>query len=276
MAELAETRIAFIGGGIMAEAFMHGMLNKGLTAAQHIIVSDPVEERRAHLAETLNVQVTASNLEAILQAQVVLLAVKPQVLGHILDELAGKMPLDGLLLSFVAGARIGTIRRAFNVPALVRIMPNTPGQVGEGISVWTATPETTPEQRQQAREIIATLGEEVYVENEDYLDMATALSGSGPAYVFLFIEALIDAGVQMGFARPIAEKLVLQTVRGSAIFAQKTKLHPAVLRNMVTSPGGTTAEGLYQLEQGGLRATLARAVAASFQKAQALGSLNKK
>jgi pyrroline-5-carboxylate reductase len=260
----------------MAEAFMRGMLKKGLTSAQAITVSDPAQERRAHLAEALGVQVTASNAEAIAQAQIVLLAVKPQVLGQVLDELTCQLRPDSLVLSFVAGARIGTIRKALDVPAVVRIMPNTPGQVGEGISVWAATPETTPQQRQQARAIVAALGEEVYVEREEYLDMATALSGSGPAYVFLFMEALIDAGVQMGFARPIAEKLVLQTVRGSAIFAQETKLHPAILRNMVTSPGGTTAEGLYQLEQGGLRATLARAVAASYQKAQALGSLEKK
>ena len=145
------------------------------------------------------------------------------------------------------------------------------GQIGEGISVWTAAREVSQEQREQARAILSALGQEVYVEDEGYLDMATALSASGPAYVFLFIEALIDAGVQMGFPRRVAQKLVLQTVRGSAVFAQETGLHPAILRNMVTSPGGTTAEALYQLEKGGLRATVSRAVWAAYQKARHLG-----
>ena len=152
-------------------------------------------------------------------------------------------------------------------------MPNTPGQIGEGIAVWMATAETTEAQRAQARAIVGALGEEIYVEKEHYLDMATALSGSGPAYVFLFIEALTDAGVRMGFSRPVAEKLALQTVRGSAIYAQETGLHPAVLRNRVTSPGGTTAEALYQLEKGGFRALISQAVWAAYQKSKLLGDV---
>ena len=174
-------------------------------------------------------------------------------------------------MSIIAGARIATLRQGLGAEAIVRIMPNTPGQVGEGIAVWTATPEASDEGLSLARAIIGALGEEIYVEDEDYLDMATAMSGSGPAYVFLFIEAMTDAGVHMGLSRPIAEKLALQTVKGSAAYAQQRGLHPAVLRNMVTSPGGTTAEALYEFERGGLRATVERAILAAYRRAQVLG-----
>jgi pyrroline-5-carboxylate reductase len=268
---LAQQRLALIGGGVMAEAIIRGLLNQGLAAPQQLLVSEPIAQRREQLAHTLGVGVTASNGEAVAGAQIVLFAVKPQVLSQVLGELAGRVPSEALVLSIVAGAPMAAFRQALGDLAMVRIMPNTPAQVGEGISVWTATPQVSERQRQQARAIIGALGEEVYVEEEKYLDMATALSGSGPGYVFLFIEALIDAGVRLGFARPVAEKLVLQTVRGSAILAQRTGQHPAVLRNMVTSPGGTTAEGLVQLEEGGLRAAVARAVWASYERALALG-----
>lgn len=267
---LEQTRLAVIGGGVMAEAIIRGLLNKHLAGPQQIIASDPIAQRREQLG-VLGIGVTASNLEALRGAQIAIIAIKPQVLPKVLSEIVGQIAPATLVLSIVAGAPIVTFHQVLGDLPLVRIMPNTPAQVGEGISVWTATPQVTAGQRQQAQAIIGALGEELYVEEEKYLDMATALSGSGPGYVFLFIEALIDAGVRLGFARPVAEKLVLQTVRGSAILAQRTGHHPAVLRNMVTSPGGTTAEGLLQLEEGGLRATVARAVWASFEKAQALG-----
>jgi pyrroline-5-carboxylate reductase len=266
--------IAFVGGGVMAEAIIKGILAAQLYEPQQVLVGEPVPARRDHLAETLGVRVEASNVSVVQGAPVVALAVKPQALGRVLSELGGKMGPEVLLLSIVAGAKIDRIRKALGVQAMVRIMPNTPAQVGEGVSAWTATAETSLEQRDLARQIMRCLGEEVWVEDEDHIDMATALSGSGPAYVFLFLEALIDVGVQMGFSRPVAEKLALQTVKGSAVFAQRSGIHPAVLRSMVTSPGGTTAEGLYHLEQGALRATIAQAVLAAYRKAQYLGSLS--
>ncbi len=274
MSAFADTCIAFVGGGVMGEAVIRGLLAKQLAPACMIVVSDPVEDRRVHLCTELGVRATESNTQAASEAQIVVLAVKPQMLAQVLAELAGRVAAETLVLTLVAGARIEKLRQALGTPAIVRLMPNTPGQIGEGISVWTATPETSSEQRERAREIIAALGEEVYVEDEEHLDMATALSGSGPAYVFLFLEALIDVGVHMGFTRPVAQKLALQTVRGSAIYAQKMGLHPAILRNMVTSPGGTTAEGLCQLEEGNLRATIARAVWAAYRRAQSLGGLS--
>ena len=150
-------------------------------------------------------------------------------------------------------------------------MPNTPAQIGEGITVWTATHETSAAQRDLARQILEALGEEIFVEDESYLDMATALSGNGPAYVFLFTEALIDAGVHMGFPRRIAEDLVLQTLKGSADFYQRAQQHPAALRNQVTSPGGTSAEALYYLEKAGFRSAISRAVWAAYQRSLELG-----
>jgi pyrroline-5-carboxylate reductase len=274
MAAFEGVSIGFIGGGIMAEAVIRGLLRQGLVPPERVMASDPLEARRTHLATALGIRTTASNAEALTAGQIVLLAVKPQVLRGVLTELGGQTAADRLVLSIVAGAKIQAIRRHLGAQAIVRIMPNTPGQVGEGISVWTATPEVTPEQREQARAIVAALGTEIYVDSEHYLDMATALSGSGPAYVLLIIEALIDAGVQMGFARPVAEKLALQTVRGTAIYAQQTGQHPAVLRNLVTSPGGTTAVALHVLEKGGLRALLTDAVLACYERAKYLGSLS--
>lgn len=273
MGALGDVSITFVGGGTMAEALIRGLLSKGLATGSQITVSDPLQERRTHLSEQLGIRTCCSNVEAVAGAEIVVLAIKPQALGEVLEELADQIDSSALLLTIVAGAKIDTIRSALGTGAIVRIMPNTPGQIGEGISVWTATGQVSPPQMEQAREIVRALGEQVHVEDEEYLDMATALSGSGPAYVFYFAEALIDAGVHLGFSRAVARKLVLQTVRGSAAFAQKTGLHPAVLRNMVTSPGGTTAAGLYQLDKGGLRAAVSRAVWAAYQKARYLGGL---
>ena len=265
-------RIAFVGGGAMAEAFIGGLLAQGLAAPGDVVAGEPVPTRRQYLTERLGIRAVATNAEAVAGAGVVVLAVKPQVIAKVLDDLAAiPLPSEALLISFVTGTRIAALRAALGERPVVRLMPNTPAQIGEGVSVWTATADCSSDQREHARALIGALGEEVYVDDEAYLDMATALSGSGPGYVFLFIEALIDAGVRIGLARPIAEKLVLQTVKGSALYVQRSGQHPAALRNAVTSPGGTTAEGLHQLESGGLRAAVENAVAAAYQRARQLG-----
>lgn len=162
---------------------------------------------------------------------------------------------------------------ALGTAAVVRVMPNTPAQIGQGASLWTATPETSEAQRAQAGELVAALGVGVYSDTEGHVDMATALSGSGPAYLFLFIEALTDAGVQMGLARDVSATLASQTVLGSAVYAQESGEHPAILRNRVTSPGGTTAAALHELERGGFRALIAQAVIAAYQRALDLGDV---
>jgi pyrroline-5-carboxylate reductase len=274
MSKLNEVTLSFIGSGVMAEAMISGILNEGLTAPDHMIASDPRQERGAELASRYGVKTTTANREAAKAAHIVLLSVKPQVLPAVLQELQGAVKPEGLVLSIVAGARIGVMAAGLDHQAIVRAMPNTPAQIGEGMSVWTATAAVSEEQRQQAQSILRALGEEIYLEDEEYLDMATALSGTGPAYVFLFMEAMIDAGVHLGFSRRIAQQLVLQTVRGSVDFARQSVAHPAELRNMVTSPGGTSAEALYQLEKGGFRTVLSRAIWAAYQKSQYLGGLS--
>jgi pyrroline-5-carboxylate reductase len=189
-------------------------------------------------------------------------------------ELHGRILTDALVLSIIAGARIVALQRGLGHRAIARAMPNTPAQIGQGITVWTTTSEVSEPQREQAQVILSALGEEIWMEDEGYLDMATALSGTGPAYVFMFMEALIDAGVHMGVSRDVATRLVLQTMQGSVALARATGRHPTELRNAVTSPGGTTAEALYQLEKGGIRTVISKAIWAAYQKSKYLGGLS--
>jgi pyrroline-5-carboxylate reductase len=237
--------IAFIGSGVMAEAMIKGLLREALVTPAHIVASGPRPGRGQELFDRYGVCTTTDNAEAAQGAEVVVLSVKPQVLCRVLENLVGHVSSEALVLSIVAGAAMSTIGRMLRVPAVVRVMPNTPAQIGLGISVWTATEATTEEQSEQALSILRALGEEVYVDDERYLDMATALSGTGPAYVFLLMEAMVDAGVHLGFSRHVSERLVIETLRGSVEYARKSPKHLAALRNQVTSPGGTSAEALY-------------------------------
>jgi pyrroline-5-carboxylate reductase len=273
---LNNTTLAFIGSGTMAEAMIKGILNKGLTDPRRITASGPRPERGWELEKRYGVKGTTDNKEAAQAGDIVVLSIKPQVLPLVLDELHGLIRPHQLIFSIVAGARIETTAQGLQHPSIVRVMPNTPAQIGEGMSVWTATREVTEEQRAQARAILQALGKEIYVEDEDALDMATALSGTGPTYVFLTMEALVDAGVHLGFSRRVARKLVIQTVLGSALFARESGRHLAELRNMVTSPGGTSAEAIYQLEKGALRTIISKGVWAAYQKSRLLGEMSSK
>lgn len=264
-------KLGFIGGGVMAEAILAGVLRDNVASPIDITASDVIEARRSYLRTTYKVNTTADNLEAVRDADIAILAVKPQNLAEVAAGLRGKVGPKQAVLSIIAGAAIQTLARGLGHDVIVRAMPNTPGQIGAGITVWTATPSVGAEQRKAAGRILAALGHEVAVPDEKLIDMATALSASGPAYVFLFIESLIDAGVYMGMSRDLATKLAVQTVLGSATMAAQTGKHPAQLRDMVTSPGGTTAEALLTLEEGGFRATVVNAVVAAYEKAQELG-----
>ena len=267
---MLKKKIAFIGPGVMAEAMIAGLLRKQLAKPENIIAAGPREERGSELQKKYGIKTTVDNASAVSHADVVVLSVKPQRLSEVMKGLKG-IRSDALVVSIIAGANIKKISTGLKHKAVVRSMPNTPGQIGEGITVWTCSKEVTDEQQEMARALLGALGEEVFVEDESYLDMATALSGSGPAYVFLFTEALIDAGVHMGFPRRIAEQLVLQTIKGSASFYQQAARHPATLRNQVTSPGGTSAEALYYLEKAGFRTAISRAVWAAYQRSLELG-----
>jgi pyrroline-5-carboxylate reductase len=267
---MLKQKITFIGPGVMAEAMIAGLLRKKLAGPGDITASGPRTERIVELHDRHGIKTTTDNSAAVADADVVVLSVKPQRLSEVMKNLKG-VRSDALILSIIAGASLKKLGEGLKHKAVVRSMPNTPGQIGEGVTVWTASRETTVKQRETARSILGALGEELFVEDEGYLDMATALSGTGPAYVFLFTEALIDAGVHMGLPRRIAEQLVLQTIKGSAAFYEQAGRHPATLRNQVTSPGGTSAEALYYLEKAGFRTAISRAVWAAYQRSLELG-----
>ncbi len=256
----------------MGEAIIVGLIKSGVAQAGQIVASDPVEARRRLLAERHGVATTASNAEAVRGANIVILAVKPQMMGAALGEFRAALAPETLVISIAAGTPIATIREGLNPDQpMVRVMPNTPAAVGMGMSVWTKTDNVSAQQAEWTMDILKAIGEEVAVPNEHYIDMGTAVNGSGPGFVFLFIEAMIDAAVQLGIARTTAEKLVIQTVRGSAEMAAQSGTHPAILKNQVTSPGGTTAAGLHALEAGAFRATVADAVRAAYERSVALG-----
>lgn len=263
--------ITLIGSGVMGEALVGGILNNNLTSPELVRAADPLVDRGEALQRAFGVQPYTDNAAAVKNADIVILSVKPQRLDKVLAGLRGKIEPEALVLSIVAGASIETIAGGLNHPAVVRSMPNTPAQIGEGITIWTASEKITEGQKETARALLAALGQDIYVEEESYLDMATALSGTGPAYVFLFMEAMIDAGVHLGFPRRIAEQLVVQTVRGSVDYYSRNSAHPAHLRNQVTSPGGTSAAALYYLEKAGFRTAISRAVWAAFERSQDLG-----
>jgi pyrroline-5-carboxylate reductase len=263
--------LALIGSGTMGEAIIHALLGTGKVTPEQIVASDPLVERQEELRARHQVRLAADNAAAVSAADIVVLSVKPQVLPSVLSELCGHIPPDALVFSIVAGMPIATISAGLGHAAVVRTMPNTPAQIGEGMTVWTASSAVTETQHAQAQAILQSMGLEMYVTHEDALDMATAVSGTGPTYVFMLMEALVDAAVHLGFSRREARALVAQTVLGSVKFAQQSDLHLAQLRNMVTSPGGTSAEAIYQMEKGGLRTVLSKAVWAAYQKSRLLG-----
>ncbi len=263
--------VAFIGAGVMGEAMIKGLLHQQLLAPDNITASDPRAEHLDALRQRYGIHTTTDNVAAAEAGDALVLSVKPQVMGKVLSELSGHVDSISLIVSIVAGVESRTISESLRNGRVVRSMPNTPGQIGRGITVWTAAPQVADIQRQQAEMLLGALGDQIYANDESFLDMATALSGSGPAYVFMFMEALIDAGVHMGFARRDAEKLVTQTLLGSVQYAQQSGLHPAQLRNQVTSPGGTTAAALHEMEKGGLRTVLSEGVWAAYRRSQALG-----
>src|SRR6476661_311679 len=285
---LRDARLAFIGCGVMAEAIIAGLLRNELVTAEQIVGSHPRVNRREELCTKYATRMFESNREAALAAHpdetstgaahpgsLVILAVKPQRLNKVLQELKGAIHPNQLVVSIVAGARCEAIAGQLLQPAVVRAMPNTPAQIGQGMTAWTATAEVSEKQEREVGTLLEALGKALRVENERQIDMATALSATGPTYVFLMMEALVDAGVHMGFSRHVAQDLVQQMMLGSVLFAKESQKHPAELRNMVTSPGGTSAEAIYQMEKGSLRTVLSKAVWAAYQRAEALGGKKK-
>jgi len=262
-------KVAFMGGGVMGEAMISGVLSNGLARPQDVAACDVLAQRRDHLTSTYGIKAVDRPAPALKGAQIVVLAVKPQEFPAAARALSLKP--GQTVMSIMAGVPVQAIRAALKHDAIVRAIPNTPAQIGEGMTVWTATDAVPDAGRELVRSILAVLGHELYVDDEKYVDMATAVSSSGPAYVFLVMEALIDGAVHIGLRRELAQRMVIQTILGSARYAQATGKHPADLRNQVTSPAGTTTEGLLALEKAGLRRAFMEAVRAAYEKAQRLG-----
>jgi pyrroline-5-carboxylate reductase len=271
MAVLAGRAIATVGSGVMAEGMIAGLLRGELVAPEQIIASHPRSERRDHLRTEYGIRVVADNREAIESADVILLGIKPQMLGRVGPEIGPFLHRGQLLLSVLAGATTTALIATLGHDQVIRAMPNTPARLGKGVTVWYATPATTEDQRAQAAALLAALGTQIEVDDEKMVAMATAVSGTGPTYVFLVMEALIDAAVHLGFPRHVAHDLVVETLEGSTLFAKQSAMHPAELRNMVTSPGGTSAAALHELESGRLRTVLSEAVWAAFRRTVELG-----
>lgn len=264
-------KIAFIGGGNMGEAILAAVLGKKLSAPADISVSDVSEPRRQYLKKQYGVAVTESNKEAVDGKDIVVLAVKPQNLPEVLADLRGCIEASQLVLSIVAGIKIDTISRGLAHDRIIRTMPNTPAQIGIGFTGWAATPAVTREQRERSKSILRAMGKEIYFDNEEYLDMVTAVSGSGPAYVFLFAECFIDAAVKIGLSSEQAQEMVLQTISGAAELMQKSGKSPAELRRNVASKGGTTERALNVFEEAGLSRIISNAVKAAYERAKELG-----
>jgi pyrroline-5-carboxylate reductase len=263
-------KIAFIGGGRMAEAMIGGLLSGEVCSAESIWAADPAAERRDHLKSQFGIRVGPTNREAVVWADVVVLAVKPQMLPAVLSEL-GPTLAHALVISIVAGVMIRTIEeQTGSVTRVVRAMPNTPALIREGMTALAPGAGVSNEDVRLVRTMFEAVGLVVLVE-ERMMDAVTGLSGSGPAYIFQAIEALADGGVMMGLPRQTAELLAVQTVLGSARLVLESGMHPAQLKDRVASPGGTTIAGLHQLEQGGFRAALMAAVEAATIRSKELG-----
>ncbi len=271
MSPLSKATIATVGSGVMAEAMIAGILRGRLVAPGQVVASHPRAERREALTREHGIRTVSSNVEAVKDADVVLLGIKPQMLGRVGREIGPHLRRDQLVLSVMAGATTTAMIGILGHDQVVRSMPNTPARIGKGMTVWYATPACTKIQRSQAAALLGALGAQLEVDDEKMVAMATAVSGTGPTYVFLVMEALIDAAVHLGFPRHIAHDLVIETLEGSTLFAKQSGMHPAELRNMVTSPGGTSAAALHELEGGRLRTVLSEAVWAAFRRTVELG-----
>lgn len=276
---LENSAFSFIGCGVMGESMIAGLLGKGGLRPEQISASHPREARRLELTEKYGIETFRDNAEAVRSTAgrenaVAVISVKPQRIAHVLKDLSGAVASEQLVVSIVAGAKIDTLAEALNTRKVVRAMPNTPSQIGAGVTAWTCTEDVGEGERALVRAFLNAFGKDVFVETENMIDMATALSATGPTYVFMVMEALTDAGVHLGFSRDVAKELVQEMMLGSVKFAIESHKHPAELRNMVTSPGGTSADAIYQMEKGTLRTVLSKAVYAAYTRAAALGKKN--
>ncbi len=265
-------RIGFIGIGNMGEALLRGILDSGLSSPKNILASDINREKLDSLSKELGFTAIDSNCELVKASDIILFALKPDIISKVLSEVSSELCQPKWCISIAAGVNISMIEEKLSEgTAVVRVMPNTPAMVREGMSAISLGRYANEEHLNKTKQIFQAVGKVIVVQ-EKHMDIVTALSGSGPAFIFLIIEALIDAGVQLGLSRSDASVMAIQTVLGSSKMLFDTQEHPAVLKNKVTSPGGTTAVGLYELEKCGLRASIINAVSAAALRAKQISS----
>ena len=268
---MTDRTIGFIGAGLMAEALADGIIHSGVVSAEDVYASDPDEERREVFQQKIGDHVYEDNRKVARHADVLVLAVKPQVLPRVAQHISEKVEDAHLVVSIAPGIKLASLERWLDTDRLIRVMPNTPALVGEGASGFAAGRGTTESDIETVEAILGAVGRCVKVK-EELMDAVTGLSGSGPAFLFIALEAMADAGVEAGLSREQAMELAAQTMRGAATLAQETDMHPAELKDAVTTPGGTTAAGLHALETAGLRAAFMNSVQAAVEKGRSLGS----
>jgi pyrroline-5-carboxylate reductase len=271
MTARSRMRVGIVGAGVMAEAMIAGLLSDRAIGPDQLTASHPRRDRREALAHEHGIRVVARNADAAAEADIVVVAVKPQMLTAVMGDLGPALEESQVVLSIVAGATLHALTAGLGHAAVVRAMPNTPAQIRRGMAVWAASAACSAAQRDLARAVLRALGDERQVADETFVAMATALSGTGPTYLFAVMEALIDAGVHMGFPRELAHDLVVATLVGSSEFAARSDLHPAQLKNAVTSPGGTSAAAIYEMEKGRIRTVFSDAVWAAYRRTLELG-----
>jgi pyrroline-5-carboxylate reductase len=259
---MSKTRIAFIGAGNMAASLIGGLRAKGLDATQ-IRASDPGEETRARVSAEHGIETFADNAQAIAGADVIVLAVKPQAMKTVCEAIRPSLKPEQLVVSIAAGITCASMNNWLGAQPIVRCMPNTPALLRQGVSGLFATPQVSAEQRQQAQELLSAVGIALWLEQEQQLDAVTAVSGSGPAYFFLLIEAMTAAGVKLGLPADIAAQLTLQTALGAAHMAVSSDVDEAELRRRVTSPAGTTEAAIKSFQAGGFEALVEKALGAA-------------
>jgi len=264
-------RTAFIGAGNMARAILKALLENRIACPGDVTISDVNPANLEVAGRQSGVRTTAANLECINGADIIILAVKPQNLDSVGSELKSKIMPGQMVVSILAGTCIGRLTECLGTAEIIRAMPNTPAQIGCGMTVWTAASALDSSRKQDARTILSAMGEAIYVEDEKYIDMATAISGSGPAYFFLFMQSLVEAGIELGFDEKTARTLVLQTGLGSVEYALQSGANLADLRLQVTSPGGTTAQAVKVFETAGFKETVKQAVASAYHRAREMG-----
>ncbi|MEX2426318.1 MAG: pyrroline-5-carboxylate reductase [Thermomicrobiaceae bacterium] len=272
---LSGKNLSFLGCGVMAEAIISILLEQNMITREQVRGGEPIDARRAELESRLEIDISHDNLHAIENSDIILLTIKPQTLETVMRQLAGRLKPHQVVVSIIPGVTIERLSDGFQHDRIVRSMPNTPSQIGSGVTAWIPSSSVDEDSREAVSTILSTMGTAVQLDSESAIDMATAISGSGPAYVFMMLEAMIDAGVHLGFPRPVAQQLVEETMLGSILYARQSGKHPAELRNMVTTPGGTTASALKTLEQGGFRTVVNDAVWSAYHRAVELGTVSK-